>query len=192
MRENIQVRRSVMAEPVVGILVGSESDLGAMKQAAEVLEAFGVPYEMRISSAHRMPDQTLEYAKNARRRGLRVLIAGAGMAAHLPGVLAAATTLPIIGVPLASGAMHGTDALHAIVQMPTGIPVATVAINGAKNAAYLACEILAVADDDLARRFDEWREGERQRLLERNYTLGLVPAGARPGHGSDHRAHGAA
>lgn len=181
-----------MAQPVVGILMGSDSDLGTMKQAAEVLEAFGVPYEMRISSAHRMPAETLEYAKSARRRGLRLLVTGAGMAAHLPGVLAAATTLPIIGVPLAAGPMNGIDALHAIVQMPTGIPVATVAINGAKNAGYLACEILAVSDDDLARRLDEWREGERQRLLERNHELGFVPAGASPGDRSGHPVHGAA
>ncbi len=181
-----------MRKAVVGILMGSESDLETMKQAAEVLEAFGVPYEMRICSAHRMPDDTLEYAKSARRRGLRLLVAGAGMAAHLPGVLAAATTLPVIGVPLASGALNGVDALYAIVQMPTGIPVATVAINGARNAAYLACAILAVSDDDVARRLDEWRERERQRLLERNSELGLVPAGAGPAGGSAHPAHGAA
>ena len=174
-----------MPQAVVGILMGSENDLRIMKQAAEVLEAFDVPYEMRVNSAHRMPEETLEYAKSARRRGLRVLIAGAGMAAHLPGILAAATILPVIGVPLASGALNGTDALYAIVQMPTGIPVATVAINGARNAAYLACEILGVRDDTLARRLDEWRTAERRKLSERNSELGLIPACAPPVDRSD-------
>ena len=174
-----------MPQAVVGILMGSDSDLVIMKQAAEVLEGFGVPYEMRVNSAHRMPEETLEYAKSARRRGLRVLIAGAGMAAHLPGILAAATILPVIGVPLASGALNGIDALYAIVQMPTGIPVATVAINGARNAAYLACEILAVYDDGLAGRLDEWREAERRKLLDRNCELGLIPAYAPPVDRSD-------
>jgi 5-(carboxyamino)imidazole ribonucleotide mutase len=162
------------SEPVVGILMGSESDLDVMAQAAQVLEAFGITHEMRISSAHRMPEETLEYARSARHRGLHVLIAGAGMAAHLPGVVAAATTLPVIGVPLSNSPLKGTDALHAIVQMPPGIPVATVAIDGAKNAAYLALEILALHDDALARRLAEWREAERRRLQERNRALGFV------------------
>jgi phosphoribosylaminoimidazole carboxylase PurE protein len=162
-------------ESLVGILMGSESDLEAMKQAAQVLEAFGVPHETRICSAHRMPEETFEYARSARHRGLQVLIAGAGMAAHLPGVLAAATTLPVIGVPLSNSPLRGTDALYAIVQMPSGIPVATVAIDGAKNAAYLALEILAIHDPSLAQHLDDWREGERRRLRERNRELGLTP-----------------
>lgn len=163
----------------MGILVGSESDLPVMREAADVLEGFGVPHEMRISSAHRMPDETLAYARNARERGLRVLIAGAGMAAHLPGVLAAATTLPVIGVPLSNSPLRGVDALHAMVQMPPGVPVATVALDGARNAAYLSLEILAVHDEVLAGRLREWREGERRRLWERNRELGLI-SGAEP------------
>lgn len=163
-----------MSEPIVAILMGSESDLAVMKQAAEVLAAFDIPHELRISSAHRMPEETFQYARSARSRGLRVLIAGAGMAAHLPGVVAAATTLPVVGVPLSNSPLKGADALHAIVQMPPGIPVATVAIDGAKNAAYLAIEILALQDDALARRLAAWREAERQRLEERNRALGFV------------------
>ena len=173
-----------MPEPVVGILMGSESDLEVMKRAAQVLEAFGVPHEMRISSAHRMPEETFAYARSARERGLKVLIAGAGMAAHLPGVLAAATTLPVIGVPLSSSPLGGTDALYAIVQMPPGIPVATVAIDGAKNAAYLAVEILALHDQALARRLAEWGEGERRRLAERNREMGFPGRDARGGEDS--------
>ena len=124
-------------KPLVGILMGSDSDLPVMKKAVTVLTEMGVACEIDISSAHRLPDKTAEYARSARERGLEVIIAGAGMAAHLAGVIAAHTTLPVIGVPLASGAMQGVDALHATVQMPPGIPVATVAIDGAKNAAYL-------------------------------------------------------
>ncbi len=163
-----------MSEPIVAILMGSESDLEVMKQAAEVLAAFDVPHELRINSAHRMPEETFQYARSARERGLRVLIAGAGMAAHLPGVVAAATTLPVVGVPLSNSPLKGADALHAIVQMPPGIPVATVAIDGARNAAYLALEILALQDDVLAQRLAAWREAERRRLEERNRTLGFV------------------
>jgi phosphoribosylaminoimidazole carboxylase PurE protein len=163
-----------MSEPLVAILMGSETDLEVMKQAAEVLAAFGVPHELRISSAHRMPDETFQYARSARERGLRVLIAGAGMAAHLPGVVAAATTLPVVGVPLSRSPLRGVDALHAIVQMPPGIPVATVAIDGARNAAHLALEILALQDEALAQRLGAWREAERRRLEERNRALGFV------------------
>ena len=133
-----------MEKPLVGILMGSDSDLPVMEKAAEVLREMGIPFEMDISSAHRLPDKTAHYAKTARERGLEVLIAGAGMAAHLAGVLAAHTTLPVIGVPLKSGALEGVDALYSTVQMPPGIPVATVGIYGAKNAAYLACEILSI------------------------------------------------
>jgi 5-(carboxyamino)imidazole ribonucleotide mutase len=155
-------------KPLVGILMGSESDLPVMEQAAEVLKEFRVQYEVRISSAHRLPEQTAEYAKSARERGIEVLIAGAGMAAHLAGAVASHTTLPVIGVPLASGAMEGVDALYSTVQMPPGIPVATVAINGARNAAYLACAILSIKYPEISKKIDDYREHLRQRLLAQN------------------------
>ncbi|OGQ97382.1 MAG: 5-(carboxyamino)imidazole ribonucleotide mutase [Deltaproteobacteria bacterium RIFOXYD12_FULL_57_12] len=151
-------------KPLVGILMGSESDLPIMKKAATVLDEMGVPCEMDISSAHRLPDKTAEYARTARERGLEVIIAGAGMAAHLAGVIAAHTTLPVIGVPLASGALHGVDALYATVQMPPGIPVATVAVDGAKNAAYLACEILSIKYPEIAQELNRFRERTREEL----------------------------
>jgi 5-(carboxyamino)imidazole ribonucleotide mutase len=134
--------------PLVGIVMGSESDLPVLRPAAEVLGQFSVPHELRVISAHRTPDQAAEYARAAHQRGLGVLIAGAGGAAHLPGVLAAYTPLPVIGVPVASaaGTVGGLDALLAIVQMPRGVPVATVAINGGANAGLLAVQILAGAD----------------------------------------------
>lgn len=158
-------------KPLVGILMGSESDLPVMKKAAEVLTAMEVVFEMDISSAHRLPDKTAEYARNARERGIEVLIAGAGMAAHLAGVMASHTTLPVIGVPLASGALNGQDALHSTVQMPPGIPVATVAIDGAKNSAYLACSILSIKYPELAERLQEFREDTRKSLLEKSVRL---------------------
>jgi phosphoribosylaminoimidazole carboxylase PurE protein len=134
--------------PLVGIIMGSESDLPTLRPAAEVLGRFGVPHELRVLSAHRSPDRTAEYARTAQQRGLRALIAGAGGAAHLPGVLAAYTPLPVIGVPVATaaGGVGGLDALLSIVQMPRGVPVATVAINGGANAGLLAVQILAGAD----------------------------------------------
>ncbi|PLX47100.1 MAG: 5-(carboxyamino)imidazole ribonucleotide mutase [Desulfobulbaceae bacterium] len=158
-------------KPCVGILMGSDSDLPVMKKAIAVLEEMGVPYEMDISSAHRLPDKTAEYARTARQRGVEVIIAGAGMAAHLAGVIAAHTTLPVIGVPLASGAMNGVDALHSTVQMPPGIPVATVAIDGAKNAAYLACEILSIKYPELAAGLEKFREETRQALMAKSEKL---------------------
>ncbi|NCO65514.1 MAG: 5-(carboxyamino)imidazole ribonucleotide mutase [Candidatus Aquicultor secundus] len=162
--------------PLVGILMGSDSDLPVMEKAATVLQELGVPYEMDISSAHRLPDKTAEYARTARERGLMVIIAGAGMAAHLAGVIASHTTLPVIGVPLKSGALAGVDALYATVQMPSGIPVATVAIDGAANAAYLACEILAVSNPKIAQRLKEKREKIRTQLEEKSKKLkeGLI------------------
>lgn len=158
-------------KPLVGILMGSDSDLPVMKKAASVLAEMGVPHEMDISSAHRLPDKTAEYARTARERGLEVIIAGAGMAAHLAGIIAAHTTLPVIGVPLASGAMNGVDALHSTVQMPPGIPVATVAIDGAKNAAYLACEMLSIKYPEIARSLDEFRHNTRLALEEKSAKL---------------------
>ncbi|MEK7851101.1 MAG: 5-(carboxyamino)imidazole ribonucleotide mutase [Deltaproteobacteria bacterium] len=153
-----------MAKPLVGILMGSDSDLPVMERAAEVLKEMGVTYEMDISSAHRLPDKTADYAKMARSRGIEVLIAGAGMAAHLAGVIAANTTLPVIGVPLKSGALNGVDALYSTVQMPAGIPVATVAIDGANNAAYLACSILSIKYPEIAEKLESYREKTRQEL----------------------------
>ena len=160
-----------MAKPLVGILMGSDSDMPVMEKAAEVLKEMGVPYEMDISSAHRLPDKTAEYARTARGRSIEVIIAGAGMAAHLAGVIAANTTLPVIGVPLKSGALNGVDALYSTVQMPPGIPVATVAIDCAKNAAYLACSILSIKYPAIADKLEAFREKTRQSLMEKSNSL---------------------
>lgn len=158
-------------KPLVGILMGSESDLPVMEKAGAVLAEMGIPYEMDISSAHRLPYKTAEYAGTARERGLEVIIAGAGMAAHLAGVIAAHTTLPVIGVPLASGALQGVDALYATVQMPPGVPVATVAIDGAKNAAYLACEILSIKYPEVAGELEKFRAKTRESLMKKSAEL---------------------
>ncbi|WP_031515469.1 5-(carboxyamino)imidazole ribonucleotide mutase [Desulfofalx alkaliphila] len=147
-----------MTQPLVGIVMGSDSDLPIMKGAASILDKFGIPYEVLISSAHRVPEQTAEYARNAHSRGLKVIIAGAGLAAHLPGVIAAFTPLPVIGVPIRSGALEGVDALYAIVQMPPGIPVATVAINGAKNAGILAAQIIGAGDESVLKKVLDYKE----------------------------------
>ena len=133
----------------VGIVMGSDSDMAVMSKAADVLEELGISYEMRIISAHREPDLFFEWAKSAENRGLKVIIAGAGMAAHLPGMCAALFPLPVIGIPMHTTSLGGRDSLYSIVQMPSGIPVATVAINGGKNAALLAAKILAVSNPDL-------------------------------------------
>lgn len=151
--------------------MGSDSDLPVMEKAAEVLKEMGVPYEIDISSAHRFPEKTANYALTARKRGLEVLIAGAGMSAHLAGVLAAHTTLPVIGVPLKSGALEGVDALYSTVQMPPGVPVATVGIDGAKNAAYLACEILSIKYPEIAKKLDIFREKMRRDLDKKSKEL---------------------
>ena len=142
---------------IVGVVMGSSSDHAVMADAATVLGDFAIPYEIRVVSAHRTPDDMLAYGRDARARGLRVLIAGAGGAAHLPGMLAATTSLPVIGVPVALARLDGLDSLLSIVQMPRGVPVATVAVNGATNAALLALRILAVGDEVLAARLDEHR-----------------------------------
>jgi 5-(carboxyamino)imidazole ribonucleotide mutase len=142
-----------------------------MEKAAEVFKEMGIPFEMDISSAHRLPDKTAHYAKTARERGLEVLIAGAGMAAHLAGVLAAHTTLPVIGVPLKSGALKGVDALYSTVQMPPGIPVATVGIDGARNAAHLACEILSIKYPEIAKKVERFREKMKGELEEKSKAL---------------------
>jgi 5-(carboxyamino)imidazole ribonucleotide mutase len=147
------------ATPLVGILMGSDSDLPTMQETVKILQDFAVPLEVRICSAHRTPDRLARYARQVEGRGLRVLIAGAGGAAHLAGVLAAHVTIPVIGVPMEGGSLHGLDALLSTVQMPGGIPVATVAIGraGARNAALLAVQILALSDRRLQRRLRDYR-----------------------------------
>lgn len=149
----------------VGVIMGSTSDLEVMTPAFTTLEQFGVEYEKKVISAHRAPDLLAEYAKGARDRGLGAIIAGAGGAAHLPGVTAAFTTIPVIGVPISGKAFGGMDALLSMVQMPSGIPVATVAVNGAKNAALLAISILADSDAELARKLDEFRKEQTQKII---------------------------
>jgi 5-(carboxyamino)imidazole ribonucleotide mutase len=160
-----------MKKPLVGILMGSESDLPIMEKTAEVFKEMGIPYELEISSAHRLPEKTSHYAKTARKRGIEVLIAGAGMAAHLAGALASHTTLPVIGVPIKSGALNGADALYSTVQMPPGVPVATVGIDGAKNAAYLACEILSIKYPEVAKKLEALRSKMRRSLEEKSREL---------------------
>lgn len=157
--------------PQVGVVMGSDSDLPVVKAAFEILDKFAVDYEIRISSAHRVPAETAEYAATARERGLKVLLAAAGGAAHLPGVLAAYTTLPVIGIPIKSGALAGADALYAIVQMPKGIPVATVAIDGSANAALLAVEILALTDENLNRQLAAYRAEMAEGIHTKNKKL---------------------
>ena len=142
----------------VGVIMGSTSDLEVMSAAFAVLEQFGIPYEKKVISAHRAPDLLAQYARSSRERGLDVIIAGAGGAAHLPGVTAAFTTIPVIGVPINGKAFGGMDALLSMVQMPSGIPVATVAVNGAKNAALLAASIISISDCGIAKKLDEFRK----------------------------------
>ncbi len=149
-----------MAEPSVGVVMGSDSDLPVMGQAAEVLTELGIASETRVVSAHRTPVEMLAYGQQARERGLKVIIAGAGGAAHLPGMLAAVTTLPVIGVPVALKTLDGLDSLLSIVQMPKGVPVATVAIDGARNAGLLAARILALSDPALAQRLAALSESQ--------------------------------
>lgn len=160
-----------MADPVVGIVMGSDSDLSVMRQATEVLDEFELPYEVRVLSAHRTPDEALAWSRGAADRGLRVLIAGAGMAAHLPGVLAAVTSLPVIGVPISGRNLDGLDALLAIAQMPPGVPVATVAVDGARNAGVLAARILAATDEVMRRKVDAFRERQAEKVRERDANV---------------------
>ena len=155
----------------VGILLGSDSDLPVVERAFETLRALDIPFEAHIYSAHRTPKEAAEFSSTARERGFGVLIAAAGMAAHLAGAVAANTTLPVIGIPCKSSVLDGLDALLSTVQMPSGIPVATVAIGGAANAALLAAEILAVSDDALAARLAERRAADREKVLEKDAAL---------------------
>lgn len=150
----------------VAVVMGSKSDLPIAEKAVAVLQEYGVGAEVRVLSAHRCPEQAREFAASARESGFSVIIAAAGMAAHLAGAMAANTTLPVIGIPCRSGGLGGMDALLSTVMMPSGIPVATVAVDGAKNAALLAVQILAVADENLARKLDEARRTETQAVLE--------------------------
>lgn len=160
-------------EPVVGIVMGSASDWETMQKACLVLEELGIPYEKQVISGHRTPDLTFQYAAEAKERGLKVLIAGAGGAAHLAGMLAAKTTLPVIGVPMQTSALNGLDSLLSIVQMPAGVPVATMAIGvaGATNAAWFAAQILSTTDQALAQRLVEQRESMAQGVQASNAKL---------------------
>ncbi|MCS7234032.1 MAG: 5-(carboxyamino)imidazole ribonucleotide mutase [Synergistetes bacterium] len=154
-------------EPIVGIIMGSDSDLAIMKDAAKVLEEFGIPFEITIVSAHRTPERMFEYAKSAEKRGIEVIIAGAGGAAHLPGMTASLTTLPVIGVPVKGSSLDGLDSLLSIVQMPKGIPVATVAINNAYNAGILAVRILSVKYPELREKLAEYHSRTHKEVLEK-------------------------
>lgn len=160
-----------MSKPSVGIIMGSDSDLPVMREAATLLETFGIPFEMTIVSAHRTPARLYDYAGSAVERGLQVVIAGAGGAAHLPGMVAAITPLPVIGVPVKGASLGGEDSLLSIVQMPPGVPVATVAVNGAKNAGILAAQILATADPALRRKLVEFKESLEAMVLEKAEKL---------------------
>ncbi|KGR91003.1 N5-carboxyaminoimidazole ribonucleotide mutase [Ureibacillus massiliensis 4400831 = CIP 108448 = CCUG 49529] len=154
--------------PKIGVIMGSTSDWETMKHACDILEELQVPYEKKVVSAHRTPDLMFEYAENARSRGIQIIIAGAGGAAHLPGMVAAKTTLPVIGVPVQSKALNGLDSLLSIVQMPGGVPVATVAIGnaGATNAGLLAAQILSISDLELANKLEARREALKEKVLE--------------------------
>jgi 5-(carboxyamino)imidazole ribonucleotide mutase len=158
--------------PLVGVIMGSDSDAATMKAACAALEEFGVPFEARVVSAHRTPLDMVEYGSSAAARGLKVIIAGAGGAAHLPGMVASLTALPVIGVPVESHALRGVDSLHSIVQMPAGVPVATVCIGNARNAGLLAVRILAAHDVKLRERVEAWQRSMAEESRAKNATLG--------------------
>ena len=158
-------------KPVVSIIMGSTSDLPVMEKAMKFLDDMEVPFEVNALSAHRTPDAVEDFAKNAARHGIKVIIAGAGMAAALPGVIAASTTLPVIGVPIKGGVLDGVDALYSILQMPPGIPVATVAINGAMNAAILACQMIALGDETMAKKMSEYKATLGEKIEKANKEL---------------------
>jgi phosphoribosylaminoimidazole carboxylase, catalytic subunit len=159
--------------PIVSIIMGSTSDLPVMEKAAKFLDDMDVPFEMNALSAHRTPAEVESFARNAKARGIRVIIAGAGMAAALPGVIAASTTVPVIGVPIKS-MLDGLDAMLSIIQMPPGIPVATVGVNGAQNAAILAVEMLALADEALAKRLEQYKDSLKEKIVKANAELATV------------------
>ena len=158
-------------EPIVSIIMGSTSDLPVMEKSAALLDEMQIPFEMNALSAHRTPEAVEEFAKNAQGRGIKVIIAAAGMAAALPGVIAASTTLPVIGVPIKGSVLDGVDALYSIIQMPPGIPVATVAINGAMNAAILAVQMLALSDAQLAEKFAAYKQSLKNKIVKANEDL---------------------
>ena len=155
----------------IGIIMGSDSDLPVVQKAVNTLREFGVPFEIHVYSAHRTPNEAREFALNARENGFGAIIAAAGMAAHLAGAIAAATTIPVIGIPIKSAQLDGMDALLSTVQMPSGIPVATVAIDGAVNAALLSVQILAVEDEDLAAKLDAKRRADTEKVLKKNEEI---------------------
>ena len=161
-------------KPIVSIIMGSTSDLPVMEKACQFLNDMQIPFEVNALSAHRTPDAVEVFAKGAKGRGIRVIIAGAGMAAALPGVIAASTTLPVIGVPIKGSVLDGVDALYSILQMPPGIPVATVAINGALNAAILAAEMLALADERIAQKMEDYKATLGQKIEKANQALAEV------------------
>ena len=158
----------------VGIVMGSDSDMPVMSKAADILEKFGIDYDMRIISAHREPDVFFEYAKSAKDAGMKVIIAGAGMAAHLPGMCAAIFPLPVIGIPMHTTSLGGRDSLYSIVQMPSGIPVATVAINGGANAALLAVKMLAIGDDALLQKLEDYSKELKEAVVKKDEKLAKV------------------
>ena len=155
----------------IAIIMGSDSDLPVVSKAADTLKSFGVPFEVHVFSAHRTPEEAKEFSCNARKNGFGAIIAAAGMAAHLAGAIAANTTLPVIGIPIKSAGLGGIDALLSTVQMPSGIPVATVAIDGAANAALLCIEILAVTDSELAEKLDNKRKADYEKVLSKNKAV---------------------
>jgi 5-(carboxyamino)imidazole ribonucleotide mutase len=163
-----------MKKPLVGIIMGSESDLKIMKDAAESMEELGIPYELTIVSAHRTPQRMAEYAATARKRGLKVIIAGAGGAAHLPGMIASTTSLPVVGVPVKStNSIDGWDSVLSILQMPAGVPVATVALNGARNAGILAAQIIGTSDKNVAKRLEQFKDALRKKVETTAKTIDL-------------------
>lgn len=158
-------------KPMVGIIMGSDSDLPVMKEAAKILDEFQISYELTVVSAHRTPERLYDYAKSAKEKGLKVIIAGAGGAAHLPGMVASLTTLPVIGVPVKTRTLNGIDSLYSIVQMPPGIPVATVAINGAKNAGILAASIIGTFDENISLEVEKYKNNLREIVKEKASKL---------------------
>ncbi|MDO8529581.1 MAG: 5-(carboxyamino)imidazole ribonucleotide mutase [bacterium] len=165
-----------MEKPLIGIIMGSDSDLPVMSEAARVLDEFEIAYEITVVSAHRTPKRMYDYADSAMERGLKVIIAGAGGSAHLPGMTASLTTLPVIGVPIQSKALSGLDSLYSIVQMPPGVPVATVAINGARNAGLLASEILALSDNKLQQKVASYKIKMEKEVIEKGEKLKKIGA----------------
>ncbi len=160
-----------MKQPLIGIIMGSDSDLSVMQEAAQVLEEFSIDFEISIVSAHRTPDFMFDYAQKAKSRGLKVIIAGAGGAAHLPGMVASLTVLPVVGVPVVTKTLQGLDSLFSIVQMPPGVPVATVAINNSKNAGLLAIQILAVCDENIQSQLLEYKKKLSENVLIKSKKL---------------------